>query len=93
MSKDCYINQRKVIEDFREDKYDILGKLNASKIPILVLMGDHDICFHVEDWYPIVGKLPLIQLIVMPQAGHAVQHQYPDLAANYITAFINNSLA
>jgi pimeloyl-ACP methyl ester carboxylesterase len=93
VSKDCYVNQRKAIEDFREDKYDILGKLNASKIPILVLMGDHDICFHVEDWYPIVGKLPLIQLIVMPQAGHAVQHQYPDLAANYITAFINNSLA
>ena len=73
VSKDCYINQRKVIEDFREDKYDILGKLNVSKIPILVLMGDHDICFHVEDWYPIVGKLPLIQLIVMPQAGHAIQ--------------------
>lgn len=93
VSKDCYINQRKVIEDFREDKYDILGKLNVSKIPILVLMGDHDICFHVEDWYPIVGKLPLIQLIVMPQAGHAVQHQYPDLAASYIIAFINNSLA
>jgi pimeloyl-ACP methyl ester carboxylesterase len=56
-------------------------------------MGDHDICFHVEDWYHLVGKLPSIQLIVMPQAGHAVQHQYPDLAANYITAFINNSLA
>ena len=93
VSKDCYINQRKVIEDFREDKYDILGKLNVSKIPILVLMGDHDICFHVEDWYPIVGKLPLIQLIVMPQAGHAVQHQYPDLAASYIIAFINNSSA
>lgn len=93
VSKDCYINQRKVIEDFREDKYDILRKLNASKIPILVLMGDHDICFHVEDWYPIIGKLPLIQLIVLPQAGHAVQHQYPDLAASYITAFINNSLA
>ena len=93
VSKDCYINQRKVIEDFREDKYDILGKLNVSKIPILVLMGDHDICFHVEDWYPIVGKFPLIQLIVMPQAGHAVQHQYPDLAASYITAFINNSSA
>lgn len=92
VSKDCYINQRKVIEDFREDKYDILGKLKVSKIPILVLMGDHDICFHVEDWYPIVGKLPLIQLIVMPQAGHAVQHQYPELAANYIAAFINNAL-
>ncbi|HTH20838.1 MAG TPA: alpha/beta hydrolase, partial [Nitrososphaeraceae archaeon] len=76
VSKDCYTNQGKAIEDFRDDKHDILGKLNASKIPTLVLMGDHDICFHVEDWYNIIGKLPLIQLIVLPQAGHAVQHQY-----------------
>ena len=93
VSRDCYTNQRKAIEDFREDKDDVLIKLKASKIPILVLMGDHDICFHVEDWYPLIGKLPSIQLIVMPQAGHAVQHQYPDLVANYITSFINNSLS
>lgn len=93
VSKECYGNQRKAIEDFREDKYDTLGKLKESKIPILVFMGDHDICFHVEDWYPLIGKLPSIQLIVMPQAGHAVQHQYPDLVANYITSFINNSLS
>ena len=93
VSKECYDNQRKAIEDFREDKYDTLGKLKESKIPILVLMGDHDICFHVEDWYPLVGKLPSIQLIVMPQAGHGVQHQYPDLAAKYITTFIESSLS
>ena len=48
-------------------------------------------CFHVEDWYSLVGKLPSIQLIVMPQAGHAVQHQYPELPAKYITEFIENS--
>jgi len=93
VSKECYGNQRNAIEDFREDKYDILGKLTESKIPILIIMGDHDICFHVEDWYPLVGKLPTIQLIVMPQAGHAVQHQYPDLTAKYITAFIERSLS
>jgi pimeloyl-ACP methyl ester carboxylesterase len=31
------------------------------------------------------------QLIVMPQAGHGPQHQYPDLAAKYIASFIENS--
>jgi hypothetical protein len=36
VSKGCYGNQRKAIEDFREDRYDTLGKLKASKIPILV---------------------------------------------------------
>ena len=93
VSMECYDNQRKAIEDFREDKYDILGKLKSCKIPILVFIGDHDICFHVEDWYPLVEKLPSIQLVVMPQAGHGVQHQYPELAAKYITAFIDSSLS
>jgi hypothetical protein len=30
---------------------------------------------------------------VMPQAGHGVQHQNPDLAAKYIAAFIQSSLS
>jgi hypothetical protein len=29
----------------------------------------------------------------MPQAGHTVQHQYAELAAEYIIAFIQNSLS
>ena len=90
VSKECYGKQRKAIEDFREDKHGNLENLKKSEIPILVFMGDHDICFHVEDWYPLIGKLRSIQLIVMPLAGHAVQHQYPELAAKYITEFIEN---
>jgi pimeloyl-ACP methyl ester carboxylesterase len=31
----------------------------------------------------------LIQVIVLPRAGHAPHHQYPDLVANYITGFIH----
>jgi pimeloyl-ACP methyl ester carboxylesterase len=56
-------------------------------------MGDHDICFHVADWYPLIGNLLSTQLIVMPQAGHGVQHQYPVLAAKYITDFIQGSFS
>lgn len=93
VSKECYGNQRNAIDDFREDKYDTLGKLQSSKIPILVFMGDHDICFRVEDWYALVRKLPSTQLIVMPRAGHGPQHQYPDLAARYMAAFIQSSLS
>ncbi|MGH9976297.1 MAG: alpha/beta fold hydrolase, partial [Nitrososphaeraceae archaeon] len=66
-------------------------KLKSSKIPILVFMGDHDICFRVEEWYSLVGKLPSTQLVVMPQSGHAAQYQYPVLAAKYITTFIQES--
>ncbi len=91
VSEECYSNQQKAINEFREDKKGTLAKLQSSEIPILVFVGDHDIGFPVEDWYRLVGKLPSTQLIVMPQAGHGPQHQYPDLAAKYIVSFIENS--
>jgi pimeloyl-ACP methyl ester carboxylesterase len=91
VSKECYSNQQKAIDQFREDKNGTLAKLESSSIPILVIMGDHDIGFPVQDWFRLVGKLPSTQLIVMPQAGHGPQHQYPDLAAKYIASFIENS--
>lgn len=62
-----------------------------SKVPILVFMEDHDICFCVKDWHTLEGKLPSTQFIMIPQAGYGPQHQYSDLAAKYIIAFIQNS--
>jgi pimeloyl-ACP methyl ester carboxylesterase len=91
VSKECYSNQHKAVDEFCEDRNGTLAKLEISKIPILVIMGDHDIAFSVEEWFALVGKLPSTQLIVMPQAGHGPQHQYPDLTAKYITSFIENS--
>jgi pimeloyl-ACP methyl ester carboxylesterase len=89
VSKECWDNQRKAIEDFREDKYNTLEELKKSTIPTLLIMGDHDIAFRVEDWYPLIGDLESIQVIVMPRAGHGPQHQYSDLVAKYITDFIH----
>jgi pimeloyl-ACP methyl ester carboxylesterase len=89
LSKECWYNQRKAIEDFREDKYNTLEDLKKSTIPTLLIMGDHDIGFRVEDWYPLIGDLESTQVMVMPRAGHGPQHQYPDLVARYITDFIN----
>ena len=89
VSKECWDNQRKAIEDFREDKYNTLEELKKSTIPTLLIMGDHDIAFRVKDWYPLIGDLESIQVIVMPRAGHGPQHQYPDLVAKYITDFIH----
>jgi pimeloyl-ACP methyl ester carboxylesterase len=88
VTNECWNNQKKAIEDFRDDKYNTLEELKKSTIPILVIMGDHDIGWHVEDWYPLIGDLESTQVIVMPRAGHAPHHQYPDLVAKYITAFI-----
>ena len=87
-TKECWNNQKKAIEDFRDDKYNTLKELKKSTIPILVIMGDHDIGWQVKDWYPLIGDLESTQVIVMPRAGHAPHHQYPDLVTKYITAFI-----
>jgi hypothetical protein len=44
----------------------------------------------MEEWYALIAKLQSTQFIVMPQADHGPLPQYPDLAARYITVFIEN---
>ncbi len=41
-------------------------------------------------WYPLVGRIPRAQLIVLPESGHGPQHQYPELSAKYIAAFLQD---
>ncbi|OXA79544.1 alpha/beta fold hydrolase [Flavobacterium frigidimaris] len=74
-----------------EDKDGFLEKLKTTKTPILIICGDHDISFAVENWYPLTRELPTAQLIVLPQTGHAPQHQHVTLTVNYINAFLENS--
>lgn len=74
-----------------EDKDDFKGKLKATKTPILIICGDHDIAFAVENWYPLTRQLPTAQLIVLPQTGHAPQHQHVTLVVSYIHAFLEDT--
>jgi pimeloyl-ACP methyl ester carboxylesterase len=74
----------------QEDKENLRAKLCSTTIPILVVCGDHDISFDVANWYPLIRKLPTAQIIVLPQTGHAPQHQNPNLVAAYIESFLSN---
>jgi len=65
----------------------VLQALRHTQVPILHLGADHDISFPVENWYALNGQLPTLQLVTLPQTGHAPQHQYPELSAAYIAAF------
>ncbi|MBE8725706.1 alpha/beta fold hydrolase [Flavobacterium hungaricum] len=78
-------------EGLSEDKDDFRGKLKTTKTPILVISGDHDISFAVENWYPLTRELPTTQLIVLPQTGHAPHHQNVPLVVNYIESFLENT--
>jgi pimeloyl-ACP methyl ester carboxylesterase len=72
----------------REDNLKFRNQLKATTTPILVICGDHDISFAVENWFVLLRELATTQIIVFPHTGHAPQHQFPELTAKYITNFI-----
>ncbi len=73
------------------DRLDTRGKLSRSTVPLMLIMGDHDICFPVENWYDRVSELPKMQMIVFSQAGHGPQHEFPVATAEYITTFVGST--
>lgn len=75
-------------DDFAADPYKAREKLTTMKTPMIVISADHEVCFPPENWFALNRKLPTTQVIVIPQSGHGVQHQYPELVAKYITAFL-----
>lgn len=72
-----------------EDKEGLREKLKETTVPILVISGDHDISAAVENWFPLLRELPTVQIIILPHAGHAPQHQEPVLTAGYIKTFLS----
>ncbi len=72
------------------DKENFRGAYSTLKTPVLVISGDHDISFALENWYPLIRKSPTTQIIVLPDSDHAPQFQYPELATQYINVFLKN---
>ncbi|MBS7252487.1 alpha/beta fold hydrolase [Flavobacterium branchiicola] len=74
-----------------QDNDNFREKLKTTKTPILIISGDHDTSFAVENWYPLTRQLPTSQLILLPQTGHAPQHEHVNLVVNYIDIFLENT--
>lgn len=72
----------------KEDKSDYRGQYKTLNIPVLVVSGDHDISFAVENWFPLLRNAPSMQHIILNDAGHGPQHQQPELIAGYINLFL-----
>lgn len=75
---------------FAADAFNTREKLMQLKTPVLVLSGDHDLVFPIENWYALTRKMTNLFLVVLPESGHGPQHQYPVLSANYIHNFIRD---
>lgn len=85
---ETYIN---VASEFEKDSGNLREKLLASTIPFLIVSGDHEVCFPPENWFELNRKLEASQLIVIARSGHGPQHQYPELIAQYIQAFLRET--
>ena len=59
---------------------------------MLVISGDNDISFAVENWFPLLQNAPTLQYIIFPNTGHAAHFQYPELTTGYIKTFLTMQL-
>jgi pimeloyl-ACP methyl ester carboxylesterase len=81
-------------ESLHEDRFHDDGGyrdfLEQTGTPILVISGDHDIGFPVENWFTLSRKWRSLFLSVLPRSGNGVQHQYPELVANLVICFVDS---
>ncbi len=64
--------------------------LSTTSIPILVISGDHEIVFPVQNWFDCVPAWRSLHILVIPQAGHAAHHQEPEFVTGMIANFAAN---
>lgn len=74
-----------------EDKDNFREAYKTLQTPVLVISGDNDISFAVENWFPLLKNAPTMQHIIFPNTGHAPHYQYPELTTDYIKSFLNNT--
>jgi len=54
----------------------------STAMPTLVISGDHDIVFPIQNWFARVRELPTTQVMCLPRAGHGPQHEFPEAVAS-----------
>jgi pimeloyl-ACP methyl ester carboxylesterase len=75
-------------KSFHEDREGRRAAFARLQVPVLVLCGDNDPSTPAQNWFPLVGEARKAALVVLPDAGHAPQHQYPELSARYVEEFL-----
>ena len=77
--------------DIFPDRSGVRDFLSSTTMPVLVISGDHDIVFPIENWFARVRELPTTQIICLPRAGHGPQHEFPSAVADYIATFVRTT--
>ena len=55
----------------------------------LVINGDRDPCYPLQNQLLLHREIPNSRLAILPMAGHAPQHQFPVETAEMILDFLN----
>jgi pimeloyl-ACP methyl ester carboxylesterase len=84
-------NYHQAYEGYVMDREGVREKILKSKVPMIVITGDHDISFPLQNWYALARKLQSTQLVVLPMSGHGPHHEFPELVSAYIDSFLANS--
>ena len=75
-------------EAFRGDAPGRRDALTRTRMPILVVCGDHDVSTAGQNWFALIGRMRNAQFVYFSETGHGPQHQHPQLAADYIADFL-----
>lgn len=74
--------------EFFTDIHGSRDMLKRTRLPILIVHGDHDIVFPAQNWHALNREMPTARLVVFPHAGHGPQHQFVEESVAYIAAFV-----
>lgn len=91
VKQELWTSYNNVAQNFGKDPNNLREKIINTKIPLLIISGDHEVCFPPENWFELNRKLATSQLIVIARTGHGPQHEYPELVANYIHSFLQET--
>jgi 3-oxoadipate enol-lactonase len=72
--------------------FDVTEKLGMINVPTLVVIGEKDSVVPPEIQYELARKIPISQLVVIPNAGHAVIGEMPIVFNRIICNFLTGSL-
>jgi 3-oxoadipate enol-lactonase len=70
--------------------YDLRARLPEIKVPTLVMVGEEDVL--TPPWYSreLANAIPDTQMVVVPQAGHALTIERPTIVNALVLTFLRN---
>jgi pimeloyl-ACP methyl ester carboxylesterase len=67
------------------------ASVEAIAVPTLIIRGDHDPLFPLEEAVSLKDRIPESEFMNVPFAGHAVQAETPEILAVILETFLRRT--